>query len=141
MFEVQIMDSWERKSRRVARLSELIQKEVAGMLARGEIKDPRVRFVTVMAAKVTEDIQNCFIYVSAFGSEKEEASAIEGLNRASSFIRGLLAKRLVLRRVPKLEFFRDESSKEARKVDEILDRIKAEGSTNVGDDEGSKGES
>lgn len=133
------MEAQERKSRRIARLSELIQKEISDMLAKGEIKDPRIGFVTVMAVKLTEDIQNCFIYVSAFGSEKEESSTLEGLNRASSFIRGLLAKRLVLRRVPKLKFMSDESSKEARRVDEILDRLRANQEVDVSGDEGSDG--
>ena len=133
------MDSWEKKSRRVARLSELIQEEVSNMLAKGEIKDPRIKFVTVMAAKVTEDIQLCRVYVSVFGSEQQESVAFEGLNSASNFIKGLLAKRLFLRRVPKLEFLRDESSKEARRVDEILDRLSAASGIERGKEEpGSK---
>lgn len=130
------MDLLERKARRIARLSELIREEISKMLAKGEIKDPRVKFVTVMAVKITQDIQNCFIYISTFGSEQDETSALEGLNRASGFIRSLLAKRLVLKRIPRLKFMSDKSLRETGKIDEILDKLKAETNLDIVNDKG-----
>lgn len=121
------MDAWKRKTRRAARVSELIHEEVSEMLARGEIKDPRIGFVTITAVKVSEDMQSCRIYVSVFGTEAQRQRALDGLASASGYVRGVLAKRLRMKRVPKLVFVSDESLREAQRVDEILDSLKTSG--------------
>jgi len=137
------MDSWERRSRRSARLGELIHEEVSNMLAKGEIKDPRVGFVTVTAVKMTDDMQFCRLYVSVFGTDEQGELALRGLSRAASYVRSVLAKRLRVKKMPEIEFVRDASPDAAQRVDELLDSLRLEsGSDDVeGDVERDEGAS
>ncbi|MCX8012584.1 MAG: 30S ribosome-binding factor RbfA, partial [Desulfobacterota bacterium] len=48
---------------RVERISNLIKREVAAMLAR-EVKDPRIGMVTITGVKVSKDLRIAHIYYS-----------------------------------------------------------------------------
>jgi ribosome-binding factor A len=47
---------------------------------------------------------------------------LEGLTRASGFLRGEVGRRLGLRHAPKLEFEFDDSFEKAAKLNELIDR-------------------
>ena len=88
---------------RPVRVGELIQTELAALLARG-LKDPRLEMSTVSYVEVTPDLRQARVYVSRFGSEAEQEAMLEGFQRASGFIRGQLGRRLKLRYIPQLTF-------------------------------------
>ncbi|MEM9246530.1 MAG: 30S ribosome-binding factor RbfA, partial [Cyanobacteria bacterium P01_F01_bin.153] len=85
-------------SRRVARVSELIRREVSQMLTRG-IKDDRVGvgMASVTNVVVSGDLQHAKIYVSVYGTEEAKAATMEGLASATGYVRGELGRRLQLR--------------------------------------------
>ena len=120
------MEQQERKSRRSARLGELIREEVSRMISRGEVKDPRIGFVTITAARMSEDLQLCRLYVSALGTDEQKELTIRGLDRASGYVRSVLAKRLRIKRMPQIVFVRDDSLERAQRVDELLDSLQSE---------------
>ena len=90
-----------------------------------EIKDPRVSsLVSVTRCDVTNDLKECKCYISVLGSDDDGKSTMEGLNRASGFIRKRLAESLNLRYTPQIEFRLDKSIEYgvmmSKKIDDVL---------------------
>jgi len=106
------------------RLAEEIRHELSAMLA-GELKDPRLAgMVTVTEVRVSPDLRHARVYVSVAGPEKEQASALVGLEAAAGFIRHELLERLQLRRSPELHFVLDRSEEYGQHIEELLRRAK-----------------
>jgi len=94
---------------RINRISEEIRKEVSDII-RNDVKDPRIaEFSSVVKTEVTGDLRHAKIYVSVMAGEKERKDTLEGLKKASGFIRRELGKRLDIRHVPALQFSMDKS--------------------------------
>lgn len=85
-----------------------------------KVSDPRLDFVTITAVKVSPDLRQAHIYVSAVGNQQE---AMEGFDRAASFLRRELGSRLALRYVPELTFHLDESLERGERIDQLLEEI------------------
>jgi ribosome-binding factor A len=107
------------KAHRLARVAETI-REVAAETILFEIKDPRVKMVTVTRAEVSADLQHCKVYVSVMGSEKDAKLTLHGLSSAAGFVQTKLAKRLATRFVPHVSFVLDEGIKRAAEVARLL---------------------
>ena len=108
------------------RLKEVIKSEVANIFQR-EIKDPRVKFVTITNVTVSSDLRHVKIYFSVLGSDEEFKEALTGLESATGFIRSELAGRLALRFAPEITFLPDHSLEHAAKIMSLLAKIKEEG--------------
>ena len=109
-------------NRRIPRLNEQFRREITEILHR-DVRDPRVREVTVTAVEVTSDLWLARVYVSVPGDEKEHVEAFKGLDAASNFIRRVLGGTLHIRRVPELRFVEDDTLVQASRIEEILKEI------------------
>lgn len=107
-------------------MAETIRQVVADLLIRGEVRDPRVGFVTVTRVDVTSDLSHARIYISAPGEEAERAGAIEGLRRAAGFLRSRVAKVLTTRTVPEIHIEPDRGLEHAARINELLEGIRRE---------------
>ncbi len=86
---------------RSERLGSLIQEIVAEILE-FEIKDKRLRRVSIVRVEVAEDLSRAKIFFDA-GENYEEA--VKAFGKARGFIRTRLAKQLEIRYVPELFFY------------------------------------
>tara|TARA_B100000378_G_scaffold78048_1_gene60863 strand:+ start:278 stop:673 length:396 start_codon:yes stop_codon:yes gene_type:complete len=109
-------------NRRIVRLNEQFRREIAEILHR-DVRDPRVREVTVTGVEVTSDLWLARVYVSVAGDEKERVEALKGLDAASNFIKRVLGGTLHIRRVPELRFVEDDTLVQASRIEEILKEI------------------
>lgn len=116
------------ESPRTRRVAERIQIEVAEILAK-ETEDPRLRALTVTAAKVSRDLASARVWVSGRMTPEEEAAALAALEHAAPFFRSLLAPRLSLRVVPTLRFEIDRTIEAGARIEELLREIKDQGET------------
>ncbi len=107
------------KSHRLARLSEAI-REVAANAILFELKDPRVKRVTVTRAEVSADLQHAKVFVSIMGSEKEQQLTMHGLRSAAGFIQTKVADRLTTRYVPHIAFVVDEGVKKSIEIARLI---------------------
>jgi ribosome-binding factor A len=114
-------------SRRVARVAELIKREVSVMLLQ-EIKDDRVGagMISVTEVTVSGDLQHTKIFVSIYGTEAAKAETMAGLAAATSFIRREIGQRLSLRRTPEVIFEEDRSFERGTKVLSLLNQLSRE---------------
>ena len=106
-----------------------INDEVRRVLAQiisGGIKDPRISPMTsVLAVEVAPDLKTCKVWVSIYGDDRKKQETMEGLNSASGFIRGELARRVNLRNTPQLRFILDDSIAYGVEMSRRIDEVRA----------------
>src|SRR6266480_3355848 len=113
------------KTHRLARVAEAI-REVAASTILFDLRDPRVKMVTVTRAEVSADLQHGKVYVSVMGSERAQKLAMHGLQNAAGFVQAKLADRLQTRFTPVLTFVLDKGVKNALEVARLIREAQAE---------------
>src|SRR5580658_11250712 len=98
---------------RARKLGDRIAKIVAEMLER-RIKDPRLGFVTVTAARVTGDLREATVFYTVYGSEEERAASAAALASATGLIRSEVGKQTGVKHTPSLAFVPDTLPQTAR---------------------------
>jgi ribosome-binding factor A len=93
-------------SRRTAKVAEAV-REIVSTVVLFELKDPRVKNVTVLRAEVSPDLRSAKVYVSVMGDQKVQSLTLHGLNSARGFIQSKIADRLQTRYTPILQFISD----------------------------------
>lgn len=107
-------------SGRMRRVDEAI-RQVIGEAVAGELKDPRVGFVTVTDVRTSADLSHARVYVSVLGDEPLREATLEGLRSAHGYLQRRLASELRLKRTPTLDFLYDDTTDRAMRVEELLD--------------------
>jgi len=107
------------KAHRLARVAEAI-REVAAETILFEMRDPRVKRVTVTRAEVSGDLQHAKVYVSIMGTEPEQKLTLHGLRHAAGFIQAKLAQRLQTRYTPLVSFVLDEGVKKSIEMTRLI---------------------
>ncbi len=113
--------------KRSDRVGDLIKEEIASMVQRGEIKDPRIGFVTITGVRMTRDLKQARVFFSMLGPEEDIQSSKEGLNSASGYIRRVLAKRFKLKYIPTVLFDFDDSFEYSSHIDKVIKGLNREG--------------
>jgi len=123
------------KTHRLARVAEVV-REVASETILFEIRDPRVKMVTVTRVEVSGDLQHAKIYVSVMGSDKEASLCLHGLRNSAGFIQAKLAGRLKTRYTPMLHFILDEGVKKSIEVTRLINEALGRTGTPTPQEEG-----
>ncbi|WP_303815194.1 30S ribosome-binding factor RbfA [Acidaminococcus timonensis] len=110
---------------RAEKLQALIKQELSNMLIR-DVKDPRVKFVTITGVEVSNDLSYAKVYVSLYGSEEQQAQAWKGLQHGLGYFRTEIAKRIDLRVAPQLSFHKDTSMEYSAHIESLLHELKKE---------------
>jgi ribosome-binding factor A len=121
------------KTHRLARVAEAV-REVASETILYELRDPRVKLVTVTRAEVSGDLQHAKVYVSIMGSDKEQQLTLRGLRHAAGFIQSKLARRLQTRFTPVLHFVLDHGVKHSLEMTRLINEALAESTGPTRDD-------
>ena len=120
---------------RTRRVSEQLKRELA-LLIQEEVKDPRVRMVTVNAVEVSRDLAHARVYVTSLVDHQERDKLIEGLNKAAGFLRRELGRRISLRTTPQLHFTYDESIDSGARMSALINEaVSSDKARHVDDDE------
>lgn len=106
-------------SRRLLKAAEAI-REVVSMAILTELKDPRVKNVTVTYVEVAADMRSAKVHVSIMGSETQQNLALRGLQNAAGFLQHQLSEKIDTRYTPRLVFSLDQGVKHSIAVAEIL---------------------
>lgn len=106
------------------RVADQIQRELAELI-RSEVKDPRVPpTMTVAGVEVSKDLSSAKVFVSTFDLESDaeaREAAIDGLNKASGFLRRQLGNKMRLRIIPTLNFRYDVVQENAARITSLID--------------------
>ncbi|MFZ7223748.1 30S ribosome-binding factor RbfA [Avibacterium avium] len=113
-----------REFKRSDRVAQELQKEIAVILQR-EVKDPRIGMVTVSDVEVSRDLAYAKVFVTFLFDQDDSVieSGMKGLEKASPYIRSLLAKAMRLRIVPELRFIYDQSLVEGMRMSNLVSEV------------------
>jgi ribosome-binding factor A len=89
----------------------------------GELKDPRIGFVTITGVKTSSDLQQAVVFVSVLGSERKREQTIEGLQAAHGILQGRIARELRMKRTPQLTFEYDPSVERGVRMTQLIDEL------------------
>lgn len=113
-----------REFSRADRVAQELQKEIAIILQR-EVKDPRIGMVTVSDVEISRDLAYAKVFVTFLFDNDDSAikRGLEGLNKASGYIRTLVGKAMRLRIVPELRFVYDQSLVEGMRMSNLVTNV------------------
>ncbi|MFL2712506.1 MAG: 30S ribosome-binding factor RbfA [SAR86 cluster bacterium] len=113
-------------SNRAEKVSDLLKKEIS-LIITNEIKDPRLQNINITAVKVSDDIGIATVFYSIIGESIHKSdSKIDDriLKKFSGMIRSNLAKKIKIRRIPKIIFRFDESIEYSENIEKLLRNLK-----------------
>jgi ribosome-binding factor A len=108
-------------SDRMRRVNEAVRQVLSEAV--GELKDPRIGFVTVTGVETSPDLRHARVYVSVFGSEAEREESLTGLEAAHGVLQGRLARELRLKRTPQLAFEYDPTVERGVRMTQLIDEL------------------
>jgi len=106
---------------RMRRVNEAVREVVSVHIA-GELKDPRIGFVTVTGVETSPDLRSARVFVSVLGQPAERDDALAGLRSSAGFLQAQVGTELRMKRTPTLEFVYDESVDRGMRITELLAR-------------------
>jgi ribosome-binding factor A len=89
----------------------------------GELKDPRIGFVTVTGVETSPDLRHARVFVSVLGSESKREKTLAGLAAAHGVLQGRIASELRLKRTPQLAFEYDPTVDRGLRVSQLIDEL------------------
>lgn len=104
---------------RTARINTQIQRELVELI-RDELRDPRVKGVTITSVEVSPDMRNARIHVSVLALDGKPAEAAAALNGAAGKLRQALKHRLAIKHIPELRFHGDATAASADHINRLI---------------------
>ncbi len=89
----------------------------------GELKDPRIGFVTITGVDTSTDLRHARVFVSVFGPEDAQAASLAGLEAAHGVLQSRLARELRMKRTPQLAFEYDRSVERGVRMTQLIDEL------------------
>jgi len=112
-------------SRRLLKAAEAI-REVVSMSILTELRDPRIRDVTVTHVEMAPDMRTAKVHVSIMGNESRQNLALRSLQNAAGFLQQKINDRIDTRYTPRLQFILDKGVKNSIAVSRILSEVLGE---------------
>lgn len=109
-------------SNRIEKVNALIKNELGKILLR-DVDFPQGVLVTITHVDNSPNLSEAKIYVSVMPDEKID-KVFEILNRRIYDIQQVLNRRLNMRPIPRIEFKKEEKTKKAAQVEELLEELK-----------------
>jgi len=90
-------------------------------LLRFDIKDPRLKNVSLTGVDLSRDLGVARVYFSLLDPADSPEPVLQGLESAAGFLRGKLGRALKIRDVPELRFAHDDSAEESVRISQLID--------------------
>ena len=119
---------------RSQRVVEQIRRELAELI-RLEVKDPRVGFITLTDVEITPDYAHAKVYFTSMTGEADVPEILQGLRRASGFLRRELGRRVRIHTTPELHFHYDRSVEQGSRLSKLIDEVVREDESRHRDDD------
>jgi ribosome-binding factor A len=109
-------------SRRVQKAAAAIRESVSRSIL-FDMKDPRVKNVTVTQVEVAPDMRTAKVYVSVMGDDTQQNLTLRGLQNAAGFLQSKLSDTIETRYTPRLTFMLDLGVKRSIEISRILQEV------------------
>jgi ribosome-binding factor A len=108
-------------SERLRRVDEAVKEVLSEGI--GDLKDPRIGFVTVTGVRTSPDLRHARVFVSVLGSERKREQSLAGLAAAHGVLQARVARELRLKRTPQLAFEYDPSVERGVRMTQLIDEL------------------
>ncbi|HEV2712388.1 MAG TPA: 30S ribosome-binding factor RbfA [Gaiellaceae bacterium] len=108
-------------SERMRRVNAAVREVLAEAV--GDLRDPRIGFVTVTDVETSPDLRHAVVYVSVLGSERRREKTLAGLEAAHGVLQARIAQELRLKRTPQLAFEYDPSVERGVRMSHLIDEL------------------
>jgi ribosome-binding factor A len=95
-------------------------REVVSSAILSELRDPRIRNVTVLGAEVSPDLRLARVRISVLGDEKTAALTMHGLNSAKGYLQSRVGEYIRSRYTPELRFVLDDGVRKSVEAAAII---------------------
>jgi ribosome-binding factor A len=106
---------------RMRRVNEALREVLSEGI--GELKDPRIGFVTVTGVRASTDLRQATVFVSVLGSEKKRDATLAGLESSRAPLQARVNRELHLKRTPQLRFEYDQTIEEGVRLSKLIDEL------------------
>src|SRR5438477_1359889 len=106
---------------RMRRVNESVRQVLSEAV--GQLKDPRIGFVTVTGVETSTDLRHARVYVSVLGAEAKRARSLAALQAAHSVLQARIARELRMKRTPQLAFEYDPSVERGVRMTKLIDEL------------------
>ena len=106
---------------RMRRVNEAVRQVLSEAV--GELKDPRIGFVTVTGVETSTDLREARVFVSVLAPERDRERTLEGLAAAHGVLQARLGRELRLKRTPQLAFEYDPSVERGVRMGKLIDEL------------------
>ncbi len=106
---------------RMRRVNESVRQVLSEAI--GQLKDPRIGFVTITGVDTSPDLRHARVYVSVLGAERKRVQTIDRLQAAHSLLQTQLARELRMKRTPQLAFEYDPSVERGVRMTKLIDEL------------------
>ena len=121
--------------RRGGRVNNTIQHELGYLIE--ELSDPRLSPMTsVTSVDVNRDLSMAKVHISVLGTDEERENTLEALRSAATRLRMEISQRIVIRKMPRLSFFVDDTMQSGADIEKLIDQAMSEDSRRYSDREG-----
>jgi len=113
------------KSQRQLKVGEELRHLISDALLRSSFYDEHIENnnITITEVNVSPDLKNAKVYVMPLGGVNK-LDALNSLIRATGRLKKIISSNINLRQTPKIKFKIDETFEYAKKINNILDKIK-----------------
>ncbi len=108
---------------RARKLADRIRVIVAELLEK-RVKDPRLGFVTVTDARITNDLHDATVFYTVYGDEEEVELSRRALVSATGMLRSEVGRITGVKFTPTLTFVADGIPENARHIEDVLRQAK-----------------
>lgn len=111
-------------TRKMERVDSEVNKAL-GQIVQYELNDPRLNgiLITVLKSEVTKDMKYCKSFVSVFPVEKGK-EIVEILNASTPHIKKCLARKVLIRNIPQINFILDTTAEYSKHINELINSLK-----------------
>ena len=106
---------------RMRRVNEALREVLSESI--GELKDPRIGFVTVTGVETSPDLRHARVFVSVLGDERKRERTLAGLTAAHGVLQARIARELRMKRTPQLAFEYDQSVERGVRMARLIDEL------------------
>lgn len=106
---------------RIERINREILREISELI-RTRIKDETIREAVLSEVECSRDLSHAKVYFRSLTPENVE-NVKRSLERSSGLLRGLLGRKMRLRKIPELHFIYDTTEDKACEIEAVLDAL------------------
>jgi ribosome-binding factor A len=101
-------------------------REVAAQAVERHVKDPRLGMVTITDARLTPDFREATVFWTVWGDDTVRADSAAALEASKGMIRTAIGRATGLKHTPSLTFVLDAVPENAKHIEDVLERARAE---------------